>query len=59
MRKPRINIPNAIYHIYNQGVNREDIYKDREDVKPKHIMEKVKTKSHHQDILDWLQKQGM
>jgi len=32
MRKPRINHPNSFYHIYNQGVNREIIFKDKEDI---------------------------
>ena len=31
MRLPRIKRPGAIYHIYNQGVNRADIFLDQED----------------------------
>jgi REP element-mobilizing transposase RayT len=31
MRMPRIKYANAIYHIYNQGVNRSDIFMDSED----------------------------
>jgi REP element-mobilizing transposase RayT len=31
MRKPRICFPNAIYHIYSQGVNKSVIYSDEED----------------------------
>lgn len=31
MRHPRIKYPHAIYHLYNQGVNRSDIFFDPED----------------------------
>ncbi|HCC25229.1 MAG: hypothetical protein A2268_03695 [Candidatus Raymondbacteria bacterium RifOxyA12_full_50_37] len=31
MRMPRIKYPNAIYHIYNQGVNRGTVLFDNED----------------------------
>jgi len=31
MRKPRISLPNALYHIYNQGVNRLEIFQERAD----------------------------
>ncbi len=31
MRKPRLNLENSCYHIYNQGVDRMTIFRDRQD----------------------------